>query len=68
MSVLSTEGEPLGGPFASVTREGDTLILKVTDRRYGEKSGQQRMELTEDAFMVLLSAMVDATAPKPERQ
>lgn len=59
MKVLSTAGDPLAKPFASVTRDGSVINLSVHYGHYGIKKSAE-MELSEEAFQCLAVAMIRA--------
>ncbi len=59
MKVLSTAGEPLGGPFASVIQEGSFLEVKASYRKFGVKHDVKIM-LDDEAFKLVAAAMIQA--------
>jgi hypothetical protein len=59
VKVLSTAGEPLGGPFASVEIDFSTVTLKVMYSHWGTKKTAQ-IEMSDEAFEVLATAMIQA--------
>ncbi len=66
VKVLSTAGEPLGGPFASVIQEDSSIKLKVMFPKYG-RTHNAEAEMSAEAFMCLATAMLCAmSVPESE--